>query len=420
MIDGHKTWVLRAGVITLATLMAAACQTPYKGDQAPGGLAGPKPNFPSRQETVPPPPPPPPPSAYNPPAPDYSPPPQGAIESQPLPPPAPRYEAPPPPAPARPAETRPTAAGRVVDADGPPQTHTVKQGDTLYSISRSFDMTVDQLAARNDLKKPYIIHPGDVLKGPAGKGGKAYIVESGDTLSAIGRRFSVSAADLAATNAMDLSAGIRPGQRLLLPQGYRDKGVTRVAVAPQAAAPPQNTYARPSPAPTPAPAPRPQPAAPRPNTPSSPVIVPSSPPATSSDIQAAGRGKFIWPISGKVISGFGVRGPNQQSNGLNIASTLGTSVRAAAAGEVIYAGSEVQDYGNLVLVRHDGGFVTVYAHLSKIAVKMQDRVSQNQEVGQVGQSGGLAAPQLYFEMRHQQSTRDMARPFDPMLVLPAR
>lgn len=416
MIDRHKTWVLRAGVIAVATLMAAACQTPYRGDQAPGGLSGPKPNFPSRQENVPPPPPPPPPSAYNPPAPDYSPPPQGAIESQPLPPLAPRYEAPAPAAP--PVESRPVASGRVVDADGPAQTHTVKQGDTLYSISRAFGMTVDQLAARNDLAQPYVIHPGQVLKGPAGKGGKAYIVESGDTLSAIGRRFSVSAADLAATNEMDVTTGIRPGQRLLLPQGYRDQGVTRVAARP--AATPQPTYARPTPAPTPAPAPKPQPATPRPATPASPVIVPSSPPATSSDIQTAGRGKFIWPISGKVASGFGVRGPNQQSNGLNITSTLGTSVRAAAGGEVIYAGSEVQDYGNLVLVRHEGGFVTVYAHLSKIAVKMQDRVSQNQEVGQVGQSGGLAAPQLYFEMRHQQSTRDMARPFDPMLVLPPR
>jgi murein DD-endopeptidase MepM/ murein hydrolase activator NlpD len=411
----YNSWVLRCGAITLATLMVAACQTPYSGDGQPGqpGLAVPKPNFPSRQETLPPPPPPP--AVYNPPAPDYGAPPQGAIESQPLPPPAPRYEppAPPPPPPARPVESRPLAAGRVVSADGPPQTHTVKPGDTLYSISRAFQMTVDELAVRNDLKKPYVIHPGQVLKGPAGKGGKAYIVESGDTLSAIGRRFSVSAADLAAANDMDVTTGIRPGQRLLLPQGYRDQGATRVASRPSPPPPasPSTSYPRPTPTPTPAP---------RPTTPSTPVIVPSSPPATSSDIQTAGRGKFIWPISGRVVSGFGVRGPNQQSNGLNIASTLGTSVRAAAAGEVIYAGSEVQDYGNLVLVRHDAGFVTVYAHLSRISVKMQDRVTQNQEVGQVGQSGGLSAPQLYFEMRHQQSTRDMARPFDPMLVLPPR
>lgn len=438
MIDHHKTWVLRASVITLTTLMVAACQTPYSADGEPS-ISGPRPNFPVRQEPQAPLPQPIPAPQYNPPAPEYVPPRSsgGAIESQPLSPPAPAYTAPSSPAPAynppapaytppvtqpAPAEARPTANGRVVDASGPPRTHTVKSGDTLTSIGRQFGMTAKEVATLNKIDNPGSIRPGQKLKGPASKG-KAYVVESGDTLSAIGRRFSVSAAQIAEANDMAGSTSIRPGQRLLLPSGYRDTGSTRVAAATPARPATPSRPVTPTPAPSqnnyPRPSQTPAPTSPRP-TPTAPVIIPSTPAASSSDIAAAGRGKFIWPVNGRIVSGFGVRGPNQQSNGLNISSTTGTSVRAAAAGEVIYAGSEVQDYGNLVLIRHDDGFVTVYAHLSRILVKMQDKIRQSQEIGEVGQSGGLSEPQLYFEMRHQPTVRDMAKPFDPTIVLPPR
>jgi murein DD-endopeptidase MepM/ murein hydrolase activator NlpD len=159
---------------------------------------------------------------------------------------------------------------------------------------------------------------------------------------------------------------------------------------------------------------------PTPARPPAPAIIASTPPAGATDIQSAGRGKFNWPVSGKVVSNFGARGGNQQSNGITILANAGTSVKASAPGEVIYAGSEVPEYGNLVLISHDGGFVTVYAHLSKIGVKMRQTVNQGQEIGQVGQSGGAPEPELYFETRHQQSRADMAKPFDPMLVLPNR
>jgi murein DD-endopeptidase MepM/ murein hydrolase activator NlpD len=102
---------------------------------------------------------------------------------------------------------------------------------------------------------------------------------------------------------------------------------------------------------------------------------------------------------------------------VNIAADTGDSVRAAAAGEVVFAG-ELPSFGNLVLIKHPDGWVTAYAHLSKIDVKMRDSVSQGQEVGLAGQTGMVDRPQLHFEIRYAQTPREKARPVDPALLLP--
>jgi murein DD-endopeptidase MepM/ murein hydrolase activator NlpD len=93
-------------------------------------------------------------------------------------------------------------------------------------------------------------------------------------------------------------------------------------------------------------------------------------------------------------------------------------VRAAAAGEVVYAGNQVPGFGDLVLVKHANGWVTAYAHLDKISVQMRQTVMQGQELGQVGNTGGVATPQLHFEIRYAASVSDKAKPMDPALLLP--
>ncbi|HWW25243.1 MAG TPA: M23 family metallopeptidase, partial [Caulobacter sp.] len=96
----------------------------------------------------------------------------------------------------------------------------------------------------------------------------------------------------------------------------------------------------------------------------------------------------------------------------------GTPVRAAAAGEVVYAGNQVPGFGNLVLVKHADGWVTAYAHLSSTEVKMRQQVAQGATLGAVGQTGGVTEPQLHFEVRYAPTPKDKARPVDPGLVLP--
>jgi murein DD-endopeptidase MepM/ murein hydrolase activator NlpD len=135
-------------------------------------------------------------------------------------------------------------------------------------------------------------------------------------------------------------------------------------------------------------------------------------------VAAAGAGKFIQPVTGTVISAYGPKDGGQRNDGVNIAAPAGTSIRAAASGEVVYAGDQVPGFGNLVLVKHDGGWVTAYAHMGRVDVKMRDMVAQGQQIGQVGSTGGVTQPQLHFEVRYAPTPQDKARPIDPQLVLP--
>ncbi|MET0745621.1 MAG: peptidoglycan DD-metalloendopeptidase family protein [Microvirga sp.] len=115
--------------------------------------------------------------------------------------------------------------------------------------------------------------------------------------------------------------------------------------------------------------------------------------------------EFRWPARGRVIAGFGANGGNE---GINIAVPEGTPVKAAESGVVTYAGSEVKGYGNLVLIRHENGFVSAYAHNGSLNVKRGEPVKRGQVIAVSGQSGNVTSPQLHFELRKG------ATPVDPV------
>jgi murein DD-endopeptidase MepM/ murein hydrolase activator NlpD len=137
-----------------------------------------------------------------------------------------------------------------------------------------------------------------------------------------------------------------------------------------------------------------------------------------SQVSQLGRGRFIWPLRGEIISVFGPKAVGQRNDGVNISAGIGDAVRAAAAGDVVYAGDQVPGFGNLVLIKHADGWVTAYGHLSRVDVKMQQKVTQGQQIGQAGDSGGVSQPQLHFEVRYAPTPLERARPIDPTLVLP--
>ncbi len=106
---------------------------------------------------------------------------------------------------------------------------------------------------------------------------------------------------------------------------------------------------------------------------------------------------FRWPAKGRVISGFGSKGGN--GDGIAIAVPEGTPVKAAEGGTVAYAGEELKGYGKLVLVRHDNGFVSAYAHNGELNVKRGEKVSRGQMIAKSGSTGNVTSPQLHFELR---------------------
>ncbi|MBQ0823125.1 peptidoglycan DD-metalloendopeptidase family protein [Microvirga sp. HBU67558] len=128
-------------------------------------------------------------------------------------------------------------------------------------------------------------------------------------------------------------------------------------------------------------------------------------PVAEPEQTASVSGDFRWPARGRVIAGFGANGGNE---GINIAVPEGTPVKAAEAGTVTYAGSEVKGYGNLVLIKHENGFVSAYAHNGSLNVKRGEQVKRGQVIATSGQTGNVTSPQLHFEIRKG------AQPVDPM------
>ena len=123
---------------------------------------------------------------------------------------------------------------------------------------------------------------------------------------------------------------------------------------------------------------------------------------------------FAWPANGAVISSFGSTASGERNVGINIAAGMGTPIRAAASGTVTYAGDELKSYGNLVLLKHEGGYATAYAHAERMVVHRGDVVSRGQVIAYTGKSGDVTSPQLHFEIR------DGTMPVDPRKYLGPR
>ena len=123
---------------------------------------------------------------------------------------------------------------------------------------------------------------------------------------------------------------------------------------------------------------------------------------------------FVWPVSGEIISNFGGPANGERNDGINIATATGTPIHAAASGTITYSGNELKDYGNLVLIKHEDGYVTAYAHADRLIVARGDVVSRGQIIGYAGQTGDVSRPQLHFEIR-----RD-TQPVNPKPLLMAR
>ncbi|MBD8894192.1 M23 family metallopeptidase [Roseibium litorale] len=132
----------------------------------------------------------------------------------------------------------------------------------------------------------------------------------------------------------------------------------------------------------------------------------------NADPVETGVPNFRWPVRGKVISDFGAKPGGARNDGVNLSVPEGTPVKAADSGTVIYAGNELKGYGNLVLLRHEDGWVTAYAHNSELNVKRGDAVNRGDTIALAGATGSVNQPQVHFEVRKGN------KPVDPMRYLP--
>ncbi len=288
-------------------------------------------------------------------------------------------------------------------------------------------------AAPRPLAKPGAVRTATPIQpsSTVASAGGYHTVQSGESLSGIAARYGLSSRDLQAANGIEDRNAIRIGQRLRIPAA----GSTSVAssAATSQPMPPAITENASTTKPTVvASLPPRKPAPPKAEaTPAATQRVAALDPdpvttgsvrATASDdsdsgsmatgSQAAKGGpSFRWPVRGRVISGFGDKPNGERNDGINLAVPEGTSVKAAEDGVVIYSGNELKGYGNLVLVRHSGGWVTAYGHNSELIVRRGDTVRRGEIIARAGATGTVSQPQVHFELRQG------SRPVDPQPYL---
>jgi len=254
--------------------------------------------------------------------------------------------------------------------------HKVRSGDTLYSIARTYDVPRSEIIRANGIDNANKIRIGMSLKIP----GKTTIVASASDETSSKPRAAIrkpkidkprrvvrkrkKTTEVASLGDGGTSAGIRETEK--------KADTTATASTKKAATETAKEKA--------------------PETTAS--IAPLGDASSAST-----RTLFRWPVRGRIISRFG-RLPNGQHNdGINLAVPVGTSVKAADNGTVIYAGNELKGYGNLLLISHSDGWVSAYAHNSELMVSRGDVVRRGQIIARAGSTGNVDRPQLHFELR---------------------
>lgn len=222
---------------------------------------------------------------------------------------------------------------------------TVRKGDTVYAIGRRTGVDPRAIISANNLRPPYVLHPGDTL---VLTGGLSYAVKRGDTLYSISRSFGVDMTSLSRANNLKSPYRLAVGQILQVPGGRT-----------------------------------------------------SSKPQTTLNVALPPRegARFLWPVRGDILSAFGAKEGGLHNDGINIKARRGEPVKAADAGVVVYADDGLKGYGNLILIRHAGGWVTAYAHNDRLLVKRGDTVKRGDVISWAGITGDVAEAQLHFEIR---------------------
>jgi lipoprotein NlpD len=229
-----------------------------------------------------------------------------------------------------------------------------------------------------------------------------YTVQRGDTLYSIAMAFGVDVRELARWNEVPDASVLRVGQQLRLTPPSDAAVATVTPVTPGG-----STEVRPLPAPGGPVVGMPLPPATAVPLPAAPESAPAAKPDTPA--MAAPSVQWLWPTAGKVIDGFDA----PRNKGIDIGGNEGEPVQAAADGEVVHVGSALRGYGNLVIIRHPGDYVTAYGHNRKILVSQGQQVKKGQQIAELGRTDS-DRPKLHFEIRHQ------GKPLDPVKYLPPR
>lgn len=272
------------------------------------------------------------------------------------------------PAASKPAEQKPVvkpAPEKTKDVRVPLKTVTVARGDTLYSLSRKYEIPVNDLAVMNNLSAPFALSAGQKIRVPdlpvtKPAPAKTTTKAATSTKTATEKTKTVKPAEKPTTKQTTKPTQIKTDTK---------KQETKKTETKKTESKPKETKKT------------------------------ANSRQKSQTVPARSASKFTWPVRGTILSHYGAKTGGLYNDGINISAASGATVVAAENGVVAYAGNEVRGMGNLIIIQHADGWMTVYAHLNSMAVRRGVRVSVGQKIGTVGQTGKVTKPQLHFEIR---------------------
>ena len=237
-------------------------------------------------------------------------------------------------------------------------------GDTIYSLSKKYSITLKELIRFNKIKAPYVLKPGKFIKIP---NPKIYKIKSGDTLYKIAKCNSIYIKDIKEKNLKLNEKKLIIGTRVSLPYYVLNKCNLSNKVKKKVKKNRSNN--------------------------------------------AKAKEFLSWPVKGKIITNFGKQSGGRMNDGINIISVKGNPVRAALHGKVIYKGNELLAWGNLIIIKHKNNWTTAYAHLDKFLVKKGENVKTGDVIGSIGSTGNVVKSQLHFQVRKN------SKPLNPINFL---
>lgn len=252
------------------------------------------------------------------------------------------------------AETSGVAASSKDHSSDQITIYVVHKGDTLSGIAKMFNVTTNTIVWSNDIKGN-TVSPGDRLV-ILPVSGVRHIVKKGDTLQSLAKKYSADADEIAQFNDLTASSKLSLDDMIIIPDGEMLAGHSTTKITTSTSVKKVQQY----------------------------LSAPSY------------NGYFIRPIVGGVKSQ-GIHG----HNGVDLVSSFGSSIMASADGEVIVAKSSGYNggYGSYIVIKHDNGTQTLYAHLSGVQVSVGEQVSQGQVIGNMGSTGKSTGTHLHFEVR---------------------
>ena len=235
----------------------------------------------------------------------------------------------------------------------------VRKGDNLFSISRRFNISIQELIKVNKIQEPYKIFPNQSIFIPLNQMHK---IVKGETLYSISRYYETTVFTLAKYNNIKNINNIKVGKELIIPK--KSEKIKKIKKKWDSNFKKEKID-------------------------NSKIVI----------LGDKKTSKFIWPVKGKLLSKYGKSKEGFYNDGINIDSKKGTKVMSSQAGKVIYSGNEIPGYGNLILIKHSKNWITAYAHLNEVFTEKGKKVSKGEIIGSVGNTGNVRSPQLHFEIR---------------------